>query len=686
MRNVVRVTAAAGTAFGALVVTSAKMAIDAESSFAGVRKTVDATEAQFAALESGLRELSTVMPTNVNDLNRIAEAAGQLGIKQGDLLGFTEIMAKLGETTSLSAEQAAITLARLANVTGLASEDYGRLGSVLVELGNNFAANEQEILSFSAMIAGAGTQVGLSEGEILALGATLASVGLQAESGGRAISRIMIDMSIAVSEGGDKLAEFAQIANVSSEEFARAFEEDAASAVTSFVEGLGRVSESGQNLFKVLEDVDIKTLRVRDTALRLSGATGELSRAVDLQADAWEANTALNKEYEERLKTTRSQIGLLMNKVKDLALDFGDKLLPILNLVIGDLQGVADGARGTGTAVDELVRAMIRLGDLLTAEITLVNSVIVRFNEMKISIARANLAVTDWMITVVELARILPGWAQAMIGVDASIVALREQQAILTQQIQDYEQAIVRAESRTFRWTSKLEELKASLNAGADVLLNVNAKAQTYADIVAAIVNRAPGVVASNQTVAQSFLEIAAAMDAALRIGGNVGNARPQGALAPPPFVNFENGGLNPPGGAGGGGNVGNARPQGALAPPPFVNFENGGLNPPGGAGGGGVASAGGGGGTVRGGLFGGGGGGFGGGGGGIGQGFHIERPTGPGVANAFTGLQPSKMINLNITQNSLVNDPRAKDELRRLISEVLADALRGRGVRLQTT
>jgi methyl-accepting chemotaxis protein len=93
---------------------SLKMASDFESSFAGVRKTVNATAAEFAALSQGMRDLSKEIPVNVNELNKIGEAAGQLGIKTENILDFTRVMANLGVATNLSAEEAATSLARLA--------------------------------------------------------------------------------------------------------------------------------------------------------------------------------------------------------------------------------------------------------------------------------------------------------------------------------------------------------------------------------------------------------------------------------------------------------------------------------------------------------------------------------------------------------------------------------------------
>lgn len=54
---------------------STKAAIDFESAFAGVRKTVDATEEQFAELEKGIRQMSTELPASAEEIAAVAEAA-----------------------------------------------------------------------------------------------------------------------------------------------------------------------------------------------------------------------------------------------------------------------------------------------------------------------------------------------------------------------------------------------------------------------------------------------------------------------------------------------------------------------------------------------------------------------------------------------------------------------------------
>lgn len=269
-----------GAAISGIGIFAIKSASDFESSFAGVRKTVDATEKQFADLESEFRNLAKTIPVNVNELNRIAEAGGQLGVATDDILGFTRTMADMGVATNLSADQAAEGLAQLANIIdNEAGPQYDRLGSTIVDLGNKSAATESQILDFGLRLAGAGKVAGLSEAQILGIGSALASVGINAEAGGTAFSKVFIELAGSVAKGGDELKEFASVAGMTADAFSQKFQEDAAGAIVSFVEGLGRVEKEGGNLFLTLDKIGVSEVRMRDALLRSAGAGDLLAKA-----------------------------------------------------------------------------------------------------------------------------------------------------------------------------------------------------------------------------------------------------------------------------------------------------------------------------------------------------------------------------------------------------------------------
>jgi TP901 family phage tail tape measure protein len=318
-------------------VASIKAASDFESSFAGIRKTVDGVvgstgelTAAGLAIQQGMRDMAKEIPVSVNELNKVGEAAGQLGIKKDDILQFTRTMADLGVTTNLTAEEAASATAKIQNIFGAAGKDVDRFGATLVALGNDGASTEKDIIEMGLRIAGAGKTVGLTQSQVLSFASALSSVGINAEAGGSAISRVFLKISSAVAKGGGDMAEFARIAGMSASHFKESFEKDAAGATTAFIAGIGRLKAAGENVNATLEGVVGKNIILKDTLLRASGAGDLLSNTLKLGAKAWEENAALTKEAGERYKTFESQLKVLWNQIKDVGITLGTALLPTM--------------------------------------------------------------------------------------------------------------------------------------------------------------------------------------------------------------------------------------------------------------------------------------------------------------------------------------------------------------------
>ena len=270
-----------------------KAAVDFETAFAGVRKTVDATEAEFEVLKKGIREMAKEIPASAVEIAGVAESAGQLGIAKEHILSFTRTMIDLGEATNMSADTAATSLARLANITQMPQNQFDRLGSTIVALGNSLATTESEIVEMGLRLAGAGKQIGMTEAEILSLAGALSSVGIAAEAGGSALSKVMINMQLAVETGGEALDNFASVAGMSADQFASAFRENAAQALVAFIEGLQRAEAQGSSAIKVLDDIGITEVRMRDALLRAAGAGELFAESLKIGTQAWEENVAL---------------------------------------------------------------------------------------------------------------------------------------------------------------------------------------------------------------------------------------------------------------------------------------------------------------------------------------------------------------------------------------------------------
>lgn len=301
-----------------------------ESAFARVRKTVNATEDQLKALERGIQDMSRSMPSSATEIAAVASAAGQLGIQTDNILSFSKTMVQLGEATNLSAEEAASSLAQFANVTQMNQQNFDRLGATIVDLGNNLATTERDIVQMAQRLAGTGKQVGMTEAQIMALAGSLASVGIEAQAGGTSMSKLMVRMQLATSTGNKDLANFAAVAGMTAAQFKQAFEEDAAGAIISFITGLANLKGTGKTAIQVLDEMGITEVRLRDTLLRATGAKDIFIEAMKRGTRAWEENIALTKEAQEWYKTTGAQLKMMRNQMTDVAREIGTQLVPYL--------------------------------------------------------------------------------------------------------------------------------------------------------------------------------------------------------------------------------------------------------------------------------------------------------------------------------------------------------------------
>ena len=470
---------------------AAKAAIDYETAFTGVMKTNDElidengnVIVSYEDLSDAIKDLSTRTAASKNDIAAVMEGAGQLGVGTEYLADFTEAMVMLGDTTNLSADEAATAIAKFANITNMSLDNADRLGAALVDLGNNFATDEQSIMEMATRLAGAGHQIGLSEAEILGFATALSSVGIEAEMGGSAFSKAMIKMQVAtetgydaldkinehsddfkakvnrtiaelkakiadlqqqrtalaeqgetgtdadkaiesqikqtekliksfdkelqtVRESGDEtgvtlrglqmlmynnskdfkgfadnigltakeltdlvnsasqLENFAEVAQMSVDEFTELFKNDAPAAMDAFIRGLGDTDTAGESTIQMLQDMGFTEVRLRDTLTRAASAQDLFSNAVQAGNDAWNENSALTAEAEKRYGTMEAKISQVLETVSNVAIDFGEIMLPIISDILDKVKQAVEWFGG----LDDNTKKIIATVGLVVAAI-----------------------------------------------------------------------------------------------------------------------------------------------------------------------------------------------------------------------------------------------------------------------------------------------------------------------------
>jgi len=327
----------------ALGATAVKASLDFESSFASVRKTVDATEQEFDALAATSKRMSTEIATSTSEINEVMATGGQLGIANEYLESFTRTMIDLGNSCEdLDASEAASTIAKFANIMGTNQGLFQNIGSTIVALGNNFATTEKPIMEMAQRLAGAGKQVGLTEAQILGFATAFSSVGIEAEMGGSAFSKALIKMEVACATGGEALDDFAMVCGMSAEQFKYLFEVDPAAAFQAFILSLAQMDEEGMSAIAVLDEIGIAEVRLRDTMLRAVNATDLFAETQAVANTAWNENNALTEEANKRYATTASRLTNLKNKALLFAQQLGDDLNPTIQSLIDSADELLD--------------------------------------------------------------------------------------------------------------------------------------------------------------------------------------------------------------------------------------------------------------------------------------------------------------------------------------------------------
>lgn len=357
----------ASTALAAGGVASAKFAIDFEDSFAGVKKTVDATPEQLAKIKQGIIDLSTTgidgrgaIPQTATELNELAAAGGQLGISQENIIDFTEVMAQMGSATNLVGEEGAATLARFMNVMGTSQGEIRNIGSAIVDLGNHSATTESEIAEMALRMGKYGSSVRMSAADVLGYSAALSSLGIEAQMGGSAIGRTWLSIETAVASGGEGLTKFAKYSGKSAKEFKEQWNTDSSGAFNGLLKGL----QSAENLTVALDDLGINNTQDIQAMMALVNGYDLVTESVNRSNTAYQENTALQEEFNAKNETTASQMQIAKQNIIEAARGIGETMLPSIK---DASTTVADFAKGLSQMSDEQKRTVVNTGATVIA-------------------------------------------------------------------------------------------------------------------------------------------------------------------------------------------------------------------------------------------------------------------------------------------------------------------------------
>lgn len=337
---------AAGVGFatwGRGMVGAAQEAIRFEAAFADVKKVVDGSPAQMAALSREIIGLGREIPTAHAGLAQIAAMGGQMGLPVAEIGAFTRAAATMGTAFTIPAEQVGQAIGTMKSIFGLTIPQVVGLGDNINVLGNTMATNEASIIQVLNRIGGSAKLFGLSTEKAAALSAAMLELGQTPEVASTSINTLLTKLQTANVQT-PQFREGLESIGLSAEQMAAMVNDKPQQAIDTLLATLGKLNKQDQAeaLTKLFG------AEYQDNIALLVQGVDSYRKALAAVDDQAKVLGSTEREAAERNKTSEAQLQLLRNTWSEVAINVGNVFLPALNTVVAVLREVT-GAVATLT-------------------------------------------------------------------------------------------------------------------------------------------------------------------------------------------------------------------------------------------------------------------------------------------------------------------------------------------------
>ncbi|MBF0164833.1 MAG: phage tail tape measure protein [Magnetococcales bacterium] len=394
--------AVAGAGIGA----ATREAIAFETAMSNVRKVTDfPTPKAFEEMKQQIVAMSREIPIASTGLAEIAAAGGQMGIAAKDMREFTELTAKMATAFTMTPNAAGEAIGKLANVFALTIPQTRLLADAINHLGNNTNAVEKEIVEVMVRTGSMAKVFGLASAETAALGATFLAMGLGPERASTAVNALVRELATAPSQTKDFQTALLGL-GITGQEMADRIKAGPQKAILDLLTTISNLDEQA----KMSTLVDLFGKQYADEIVMLVNNLGKYREMLGLVADNSLYAGSMQREFNEKLKTTQSHLDLAKNAVTEAGIALGNAFLPVIRLV-------ADGVAGLGHGVAGLVSTFPALSAAAVSTIAAMAGLgafqmlwsVLRGGVVTLGESMATLAVRAWAL-VAPFGQVGTGW------------------------------------------------------------------------------------------------------------------------------------------------------------------------------------------------------------------------------------------------------------------------------------
>ena len=370
---------------------------DMEQEMANVRKFTGMTAEEVVQLNEELKKIDT--RTSREDLNKLAQEAGRLGkTSLEDVLGFVRAADQINVALDDLGEGATLTLSKLTNIFG----DEARLGtekallsvgSVINELSQNCTASAPYLAQFAQRLAGVGAQAKMTIPEIMGFAAVLDSQGQAVEMSATALSKLISDLF----KNTDLII---KSTGLNAKEFKNVLAKDVNAALIMLFERLHELGNIDV-LAPVFADMKEDGSRASAVLAALAGNIETVKWEQEEANKAFQEGTSITKEFDEQNNTVKAGLEKASNRVREVAVELGEKLMPVMRHVISSTTLLL---KAMSTTISFFVKYR---AEIITATATLAAyAIAVNLATVKVKLAAA--ATAAWNVVLKAKAVLLP--------------------------------------------------------------------------------------------------------------------------------------------------------------------------------------------------------------------------------------------------------------------------------------
>lgn len=364
-----KAAAVAGVALVGALGLSINKAQSWETAMAEINKTVNfAADDGLANMRKELQALTTQIPQTFEELAAVTATGGQLGIAEKDLIGFTETMAKMGVAFDIPAQQAADSMAKIANVFGIPIANIDRLGDAINTLSNNTPATAAQLIDSLQRVGGVAKVFGLSEDATVGLTGALIAMGKPAEVASGAVNSLLGNLSSLEYATKSQYIGFEKL-GVDIDEFSKLVATDGKQAIMTYLDAINALDASeriGVNNLILGKDYG-------DDITMLAGSIGVLDNNWAMLGETVgttkEYFGSMDAEFSKISATSANKMVLFKNNIDGVTASIGDAFIPALNDILLAMTPIVT-AIGVWTAANpELLKQIISVTAILLGSI-----------------------------------------------------------------------------------------------------------------------------------------------------------------------------------------------------------------------------------------------------------------------------------------------------------------------------